>query len=465
MKPGPLGGTPRETIAFAVLLLFLALCFLGGGASRMEVTSLLYLRPAAVIVVAAFVLLLGARPLGPLRVPVLLLAAFAGLMALQLVPLPPDLWWALPGRDRYREAAELMGGAERWRPLSLTPDLTLNSLATLLFPLAGLLGLAAIGADSRRRLVPVLIGGACVSALFGIAQAGGDAGGWAFLYRVTHEASSVGLFANRNHQAALLAMMFPMLRAWTLMPHPDAAYRRIRYWLAGGLALLVLPLLLITGSRAGILLGVIGIAGAYILAPVKLGRHGRTILWSIFVVVPAVLAAGVVLLGRGVAIERLISPSELANEARLEYAPATFAMARDFAPWGTGFGAFDATFRGYETDDSLTLQYLNHAHNDLLELAINGGIPALLLLLAFLFWFIAGAWRAFRAAEHGSALLCARLGGVMIAMLFLASLVDYPLRTPLLALVFAIACGWLALGSEKGPARIDVERDEAALDR
>jgi hypothetical protein len=31
----------------------------------------------------------------------------------------------------------------------------------------------------------------------------------------------------------------------------------------------------------------------------------------------------------------------------------------------------------------------------------------------------------------------------MIALVLVASLVDYPLRTPLMMLIFAIACGWL----------------------
>ncbi|MEO8137451.1 MAG: hypothetical protein ABI831_26155, partial [Betaproteobacteria bacterium] len=42
----------------------------------------------------------------------------------------------------------------------------------------------------------------------------------------------------------------------------------------------------------------------------------------------------------------------------------------------------------------------------------------------------------------------ARLGAAMILLLFIASLVDYPLRTPIMAALFSIACGWLSVGGD-----------------
>ena len=433
---------------FAVFLVLLVLCMLGGGASRADVASLVYLRPAAILCVALLLILPGRKDFTLVRVPLILLGAFAALMALQLIPLPPGLWASLPGHDRYLEA-NLASGAI-WRPLSLTPDLTINSLLTLVFPLAGLLAYAAMPPEHRIRLLPVLIFAACASALFGIVQVTGDPRGAAFLYNVTHEGSSVGFFANRNHQAALLAAAFPMLRIWTLMPHPDPSYRRMRAWIALGIGMLLVPLLLITGSRAGVLLGAVGIAAAFLMSPWR--RHGgggyRTAgRAALFLLAPLALAALVILLGRALSIDRLASLENLTAELRLEYAPVTLDIARDFLPLGTGFGAFDAVFRGYEADNMLSPQYLNHAHNDLIELAITGGLPALILLLLFVLWFGRQSARALRHKVTGAPALLARLGAAMILMFFLASLVDYPLRTPLLALIFAMLCGWLSEAS------------------
>src|SRR5690606_38328423 len=91
----------------------------------------------------------------------------------------------------------------------------------------------------------------------------------------------------------------------------------------------------------------------------------------------------------------------------------------------------------------LAPQYFNHAHNDLLELILVGGLPAALLLAVFLAWLARQAFRVMRARHGGSSLTFARLGLAMVVILLLSSLVDYPFRTPLLAPLFAIGCGWL----------------------
>jgi O-antigen ligase len=462
--PGGGWGGNAPLAAFVVLLV---LCMLGGGASRADVASLVYVRPAAILTIGFLLLMPGRKDYRLVRVPLILLGAFALVMLLQLVPLPPGLWASLPGHGRYLDTAAGSAGAALWRPLSLTPDMTINSLITLAFPLAGLLAYAAMQAEQRARLLHVILLAACASALFGIVQVTGNPRGPAFLYNITHEGSSVGFFANRNHQAALLATAFPMLRVWTLLPHPDPSYRRMRVWVALGIAVLLVPLLLITGSRAGILLAVVGWLAAYLLTPRRSrSRRGR---WAaartaLFFAIPVGLTAAVVLLGRALSIERLTSLSYLATETRFEYTPITLAIARDFFPFGTGFGAFDPVFRGYEPDSILGPQYFNHAHNELIELAITGGLPALLLFLILLGWLIRQTLRAVRRRYPDTPVLLARLGAVMILMFFLASLVDYPLRTPLLSLVFAVLCGWLCEASRFGEpgAQAAPEEGEAA---
>jgi O-antigen ligase len=120
-------------------------------------------------------------------------------------------------------------------------------------------------------------------------------------------------------------------------------------------------------------------------------------------------------------------------------------MLAEFMPVGSGFGSFDPVFRGFEPDSSLDVRFFNHAHNDLLELAISGGAIALLLLAVFVVWWIVRSWAAFRPYRNRArSALVARAGAIMIAILFLASLVDYPLRTPLMAAIFAVAAAWLA---------------------
>src|SRR5205809_528237 len=59
---------------------------------------------------------------------VLLLASPAWLALVYLVPLPPALWAATPGRGEYPAVLAAAGIAvDGWRPLSLVPDATASS--------------------------------------------------------------------------------------------------------------------------------------------------------------------------------------------------------------------------------------------------------------------------------------------------------------------------------------------------
>jgi O-antigen ligase len=444
-----------ERARLLILLMLVALCLLGGGASRTDVLSLIYLRPAAIVCLAALLMMPGGD-FRNLRLPFLLLAGLAIIMLIQLIPLPPDLWQSLPGRERYLEAAAAAGIPQPWRPISLTPDLTLHSLASLIFPLSVLLAFAGLRQDQFKVLLAVLIGAACLSAFLGILQATGGIGNFLYFYNVTHEGSAVGFFANRNHQAALLAVSFPMLKLWTLLPASDLGYQKTRYWIASAMALFMVPMILVTGSRAGMALGLLSLLMSHFLLPREARVGGAPPGWRRFAtpaawLTPVALVIVVVLMDRAVAIDRLAMLSDFQSELRIQHTPLMLRMIGEFFPLGTGFGSFDPVFRGFEPDQALHPFYFNHAHNDLIELALTGGLPALIILVLFVFWW--GRRTYFTLVPLRSRTqraLFARVGAIIIFLTFLASLVDYPLRTPLFGVVFAIACGWLAQG--RGPS-------------
>ena len=66
------------------------------------------------------------------------------------------------------------------------------------------------------------------------------------------------------------------------------------------------------------------------------------------------------------------------------------------------------------------------------------------MLLGFAVWFVTAVIGALRAKASLRATAFARLGVAMALILLASSLVDYPLRTPLLGALFALACGWMA---------------------
>jgi O-antigen ligase len=437
--------------AFASLML---LCFLGGGGSRDDVMSLLYLRPAAVLITLVILLLSGKVELSSIRIPLLICLALAVLMVVQLIPLPPDIWLSLPGRQLFAEPMRLINAAQPWRPISITPDLTLNSLASLVVPVAVLIGFAALDLNQRFLLLPLLIAGALVSAVLGICQLVGGASSPFYLYRITNLDSAVGFFANRNHQAACLVITFPMLGIWAAtgvkrMPRGDL----IKIVTAAA-AVFLFAMLLVIGSRAGLLLGAVAAAGGCILyvqcagAPSAWPQKWRMAIVGIGTIAIAGLVAFFAASDRAVSIGRLLH-SEAADR-RMETVGPVARLAVDMLPLGTGFGSFDPVYRIHERTELLTTFTLNHAHNDLLELMITGGIPALAILAAGILWIVFRATRILRSWQsRRTEIAFARLGLFVIVLLLVWSLVDYPLRAPTLAMVFAIAAGWLGMGGER----------------
>jgi O-antigen ligase len=111
-----------------------------------------------------------------------------------------------------------------------------------------------------------------------------------------------------------------------------------------------------------------------------------------------------------------------------------------FLPFGSGFGTFDPVYRMVEPDSLLSTIYLNEAHNEPLQLAIEGGLPALLLLLLFLVWWALAVVHAVRPRESNVQRALAMAMATATLIMMLSSLVDYPLRTPLLSALFALAC-------------------------
>jgi O-antigen ligase len=436
---------PRTRLNLAFLLIFLIVALFFGGASRADVLSQPVVRLAAVALISIALGQMTVEGWRQVRVPASFLLAMAAIILVQLIPLPPAIWNSLPGRDLYREAIGAVGLPPAWRPISLTPDLTLNALLAILPPLAITLSLGTIDRSLHRVLVPLLLVGIVVSALIGILQI---SGGLPYFYDITNQGSAVGIFSNRNHQSAFIALSFPLLACWTELPHPDPAYRRLRVWLASCMAASVFPILLVTGSRAGLIIGVIAAVLA-VLLPLgrrKSSRSGRIpglqrFLPLIALAVGILSVAAIWFFARDTALRRLVEGDQ--NELRLGLLPVFVQMIRDFMPFGSGFGSLDTVFRAYEPHQALQLTYLNHAHNDLAELLIEAGVAAALLLLAFLAWFLRQLWRLWTQAPERTGDLIGRTGTAIALLLLLASVVDYPLRTPFLATVMAIACLWM----------------------
>lgn len=450
-------------------MFFLILVFFTGGASRIDARSLVLLQPLSIITCAIALLTIQRVHLTARKWLFIGFSSVVLLCILHLVPLPPIIWKNLPGRDLLSELDRLVGLGDLWRPLSMTPMNGWHALSSLTTPLAILLLGVQLNRDELYRLLPILIGLGALSGLWGMLQILGDPQGGLYLYRPTNYGAAVGLFANRNHSAVLLACLFPMLAVYASIPDGQVDEQRIRRFgaIAGGIVLV--PLILVTGSRSGMLLSIPALVGATLLYSktnkFSSARNGAT---RFVFVKEHLMAAGIItglifltiFFSRAEALDRFFEPSH-DNELRQDFWNVGLAMAWKYFPVGSGIGSFVETYQIDEPLSYLTGNYVNHAHNDWLEILITGGLPALLILLAAVISFIrrtASLWR--RKDKHRRAIKLARLASVLIAIVALASATDYPLRTPTMMAIFSIFCLWLTLPALDN-AEIDFEQSRA----
>ena len=141
-------------------------------------------------------------------------------------------------------------------------------------------------------------------------------------------------------------------------------------------------------------------------------------------------------------MDRLMSRA-IGEDLRWRMLPTVVGMIFQYWPFGSGVGSFEKAFKISEPDSLLGPEYVNHAHNDWLELLVTTGLLGLVMLVVAAFGLIVGVRRAWAAARPpGSAGDLLRLGCVLIGLAALGSVGDYPLRTPALAAFFAVAVLW-----------------------
>jgi O-antigen ligase len=250
-----------------------------------------------------------------------------------------------------------------------------------------------------------------------------------------------GLFVNRNHQAALLGLIFPMAAVAITAGIGMGLPRKIEAFAGASMCLVAVPLVLITGSRTGLLVAgaSLVLVFAFSLLPLKRLAIRPWVRYSAAFVSVGALVWATVWASRDVAFMRLEDQTE---DLRWPVWQSIIDMLPHYLPWGTGVGSYVEAYKVLEPDSLLRPTFSNHAHNEALEILFTAGIPgAALMLLAFVF-LAAAVWRALRASGDAALFNC--LGILMIILLAIASLSDYPIRTPILSAVFALAAIWAA---------------------
>lgn len=377
-------------------------------------------------------------------------ALLTAVVLLQLCPLPANLFQQLTGRGNLGAGMPLTFSFETY---STRTHFLILLTCFVAFYFARIV---SEDRDRKRQLIASLLALGTLEAFYGLVQ---YLTGWQkiFFYVKKYDLEeATGTYINRNHYAGFLEMILPFSLALLFYEYgklrgsdsfssanvkkllTDQGLQRLVLWLA--VAVVLFAAVLFSRSRMGIgatcasLLVIFGLAGASRFQ----GKMGF-VLSVIFIVLSASLALWIgpgPIVGRFAGTQQEFEPH---GQSRLSIWHDAEALVKAHPLLGTGLGTFPIAYTAVQT--TFLGQFVNHAHNDYLELAIDLGLPAVALLFATIVLILTNAVRTFlRVHGHFERSIALGCVGSMVAIL-LHSMTDFNLYIPANAILFAVVLG------------------------
>ncbi|MEM9180050.1 MAG: O-antigen ligase family protein [Pseudomonadota bacterium] len=449
---------PADFVIPALMVLFIS--FGGSGSQGYGAHALFFLLCGVMSAVCIV-----STPISELPVRMRPLLVFWGacivIACLQLIELPRALWQLLGDRALLNEGWAIVQQDPNFVPTSLAPDRTIRAMLYFLIPVALILAAMKVGWRATTAYLPwtiAILGTASVFLGFLQILLPEVTQLYPFIFSTPN--APVGLFSNINNQASFVLMCLP----FTALLLTRYMAKRRRSDLENGVMILIGMLLAIQ------LLGVLAagsVAGYLILVPVLvlcilLSRRKRQavdlrlILAAALVLVPAILlvAHSPLLSGLGVTSVTNDGPT-----SRLGIAEVAIRIFWDHPILGTGLGTFEPVFKIYEDPDSVSLGYVNQAHNDYLQWGIETGLIGLIVVMGFLIWSLSQTIRVWRIEGDRTARL-RRAAATAALVPMLHSFVEYPLRNPAILSLACLAVVLLVLPENRSQRAASKEKED-----
>lgn len=422
---------------------------------------------AAPLVVGALILTALERPSiarAPYRLLDFCLLACLVAVTLQLVPLPAAVRLAVsPHASGIDRALRLDAPADPSSgppaPLSIDPRSTVGAL--LLGLSFVLLFWCARSAFARGGARDVLRGTAWCGLILAAVAILQHATAPRLLYWLWRPPDAGALpftpFVNRNDLATWLILAIPLTLGYGLARIRSRTHRQrgpidpafvfdsTTVWLAGSVCLMTAAVL-VSMSRSGLTGLAVGLGSLVWVSRGRMVRRGRA--WLAAGLALAVVVA-TAYANLGALATRVGETLTLGIGGRRAIWHDTVPMIRDFWQAGVGAGAYGRGMLVYQQASRLV--YFNHAHNEYLQIAAEGGLlvgaPALVALAA-------AAWQIVKRlqADH-SPVFWMRAGATSGLLAVVAqSLWETGLRIPADAVLFALAAA-IALHDDGGGRR------------
>ncbi|MGB0906977.1 MAG: O-antigen ligase family protein [Maricaulaceae bacterium] len=425
-------------VALAIAFIF---AFIFGGASREALDAHMLYNAYGWFAVTAILLLKNKIIFE--SVPRILIVLFLSLFlwtCVTLVPLPAEWFEGYLIHENRLTERRLFDLETNWLTLSTAPDHTVRSILAFGPGVFSILCVSLMSDKHRQRLLYGILLLGVLSISLGLAQIFMGKYSPLYIWETTNRGFAVGIFANTNHQSSFSALLIPLLLTqafhykYMLGKMNDNLVPTLFF--LGMLALIIIGV--ITGSSlAGYILAVL----AFILSivflkssgPYSTERKNKIIIGGLSFIfgIAALVYTSPRLYNLGV------TNLDGTSLSRIDTYRRSLHILRDNFYMGTGFGSFPKVFPFYEDAQTVTRTFMNHAHNDWLELAIELGLPGLMLLLLFTIWVTTRYIVLFFGTEIYLGKSLSKAAAISVCILTLHSFVDYPLRTPFLGLLFA----------------------------
>jgi O-antigen ligase len=394
----------------------------------------------------------GANPL--FRAELAFCAALVGVPLVQLIPLPPAIWTTLPNRQSVVEAFELVGGDLPWMPISLSPEATWLGALSLIPPVAVFLSTRLLSYAERRLMSLLVLAMGLCSVFLGLLQVAQGAPSPLRFFATTNTSEAVGLFANRNHFAAFVYALVLIAACWATAAvfrartsfnrkvHDTTAVAAVV--MTAAIIIVLLSAEAMARSRAGLALTTLALIGGFGLG----WKEWRWMSRGAAGLVLGLIALTCLFVAE-FTLYRILErfATDPLEDSRITFARNTLAAVMEYMPFGSGIGSFVPVYGMYERPGDVMINaYANHAHNDILEIALEAGIFGIVLTAFFAVWMTKASvaiWRSSIIGSRNIDLWLARSATIIVVLVAFHSLVDYPLRTGAIMAIVAFACGLL----------------------
>lgn len=430
VRPIPLLAAWRDSGWLArIIMAYVVILSVAGGGPPVWGLDTLAIGLCSLILIVSVALSDGMATLRSFSLPVrIALIGIVVLPLLQLIPLPPAWWQALPGAPLRIEVLSLAGLADRWQPLSLEPVYTAYSAAMGMAFVALVAGTARLDTRALHAVLWLLFLITATGLVLGVIQVG--SGGMPIIQDPSDKGFLIGWMANKNHMALMLAVSVPWFHY--LMTARGGEGRFITVMTCAYMVL-VLPCLVATNSRAGLGLGILACAWVGMAL-----MRNLTLRYRLAMLLGFAGLAGMVVMSSAfdIVFTRMNAVQE---DGRWQIVQDSQPLIHDFWLWGSGVGSFSNLFQTRELLAWLTQHYVNQMHNEYLQVLVEFGLAGVALLLLFVVAVAGQAWH--RLSESGNPLARLRNRTAVFTLLLFAihSVVDYPLRRPACLVMFAVA--------------------------